>query len=42
LPNLDLYAYGNSESQQVKLNLTYQFGKAKEVHTNKLEEVGRL
>ena len=42
LPNLDLYAYGNSESRQVKLNLTYQFGKAKEVHTNELEEVGRL
>ena len=42
LPNLDLYVYGNSESRQVKLNLTYQFGKAKEVHTNELEEVGRL
>jgi len=42
LPNLDLYAYGNSESRQVKLNLTYQFGKAKEVHTNELEEVERL
>lgn len=42
LPNLDLYAYGNSESRQVKLNLTYQFGKAKEVHTSEVEEVGRL
>ena len=42
LPNLDLYAYGNSESRQVKLNLTYQFGKAKEVHTSEVEEVERL
>ena len=42
LSNLDLYTYGNSESRQVKLNLIYQFGKAKEVHTNELEEVGRL
>lgn len=42
LPNLDLYAYGNSESRQLKLNLTYQFGKAKEAHVNELEEVQRL
>ena len=42
LPNLDLYAYGNSESRQLKLNFTYQFGKAKEAHVNELEEVQRL
>ena len=42
LPNLDLYVYGNSESRQLKLNLTYQFGKAKEAHVNELEEVQRL
>ena len=39
---IDLYAYRNSESRQVKLNITYQFGKNKEVYVSKVDEVKRF
>lgn len=42
LPNLDVYAWGNSETRQLKLNVRYQFGKAKEEHVSEVEEIGRL
>jgi hypothetical protein len=39
---IDLYAYRNSESRQIKLNITYQFGKNKEVYVSKVDEIKRL
>ena len=39
---IDLYAYRNSESRQVKLNITYQFGKNKEVYVSEVDEVKKL
>lgn len=39
---IDLYAYRSSESRQVKLNITYQFDKNKEVYVSKVDEVKRF